>query len=79
VRELAALLGPAGIQVNMVSPGGVFAQQPPSFVERYSARVPLGRMAEPSDLVGALVFLCGNGSDYVTGQNLVVDGGWTTR
>ena len=78
-RHLASQLGPAGIRVNSISPGGVFDDQHPTFVEQYERRAPLGRMASPEDLAGAIVYLASDASSYVTGQNLVVDGGWTIQ
>lgn len=76
-RELAVRLAPGGIQVNMLSPGGVEADQPAPFRAAYAARTPSGRMARAEDLAGTLVYLCSPASDYVTGQNVLVDGGFT--
>jgi NAD(P)-dependent dehydrogenase (short-subunit alcohol dehydrogenase family) len=76
-RYLACYYGKSGIRANCISPGGYFNQQPEPFVERYSQRVPLGRMMGHEDLQGAVVFLASDASAYVTGANLMVDGGWT--
>lgn len=76
-RYLATWYAPYGIRVNCISPGGYYAGQPEAFVRNYERRVPLGRMARWNDLKGAAVFLASDASQYITGQNLAVDGGWT--
>jgi len=75
-RWLATVLAPE-IRVNAVSPGGVWRNQPQSFADRYSARTPLRRMASEEDFKGAVAYLASDLSAYVTGQNLIVDGGFT--
>ena len=77
VRYLASYLGPKGVRVNAICPGGVFSEQPASFVEAYCNRVPARRMAKPEDIVGPTLFLASDLSTYVSGINLPVDGGWT--
>ncbi|MDI5920862.1 SDR family oxidoreductase [Halomonas sp. LR5S13] len=74
-RHLATLWAVHGIRVNTLVPGGVQSGQNAEFVERYAARVPLGRMGTSGDLVGAVIYLASDASRYVTGQELVVDGG----
>jgi NAD(P)-dependent dehydrogenase (short-subunit alcohol dehydrogenase family) len=77
MRYLATTLAPA-VRVNAISPGGVDRGQPDVFRTRYSERTPLGRLATEEDVKGAVAFLASDLSAYVTGHDLVVDGGWTT-
>lgn len=74
-RWLSTTLGPE-IRVNSISPGGIIRNQPVEFVNRYEARTPIGRMATEDDFRGAIAYLASDLSRYVTGQNLIVDGGW---
>jgi NAD(P)-dependent dehydrogenase (short-subunit alcohol dehydrogenase family) len=77
-KYLASYLGKYNIRVNAISPGGIFDNQPEIFVKKYSDKVVLGkRMANTDDLTGVLIFLLSDASKYVTGQNIVVDGGFT--
>ena len=74
-RWLASTLAPE-IRINTLSPGGIFRDQPESFVGRYEEKILLGRMAKESDFIGVLAFLASDSSAYMTGQNLLMDGGW---
>jgi len=76
-KYMASYYAKDNVRVNCISPGGVFDKQPDSFVEKYIAKTPLGRMGTPEDMVGAVLYLASDASSYVTGHNLIVDGGWT--
>ncbi|MCF7804217.1 MAG: SDR family oxidoreductase [Candidatus Marinimicrobia bacterium] len=76
-RFLASKYGPYNVRINCVSPGGIFNNQPKKFVEAYEKRVPMTRMGKPEDIAPAVTFLLSDEAKYITGHNLVVDGGWT--
>jgi NAD(P)-dependent dehydrogenase (short-subunit alcohol dehydrogenase family) len=78
-RFIASYYGARGVRCNCVSPGGFFNNQPEPFVKRYCERTFLGRMADDTDLQGAVVFLASDASSYVTGTNLPVDAGYTAK
>jgi len=75
-RWLSTALAP-NVRVNAITPGGVWRNQPDTFVARYIENTPLGRMASEEDMKGAVAFLASDLSAYVTGENLIVDGGWS--
>lgn len=74
-RYLATYWADCGIRVNAISPGGVFNDQPADFIQRLSSLIPLGRMAKANEYQAAILFLCSDASSYMTGSNLVIDGG----
>ncbi len=76
-RFYAALYGPKSVRVNNLAPGGFFNNQPEPFLQRYCEHTMLGRMADDTDLGGAVIFLLSDASRYITGVNLPVDGGYT--
>ena len=76
-RYLASYYGPYNLRFNSLSPGGIFDNQPESFVLNYENKCPLRRMGNLKDLTGGIIYLASDASGYVTGHNLVIDGGWT--
>jgi NAD(P)-dependent dehydrogenase (short-subunit alcohol dehydrogenase family) len=78
-RWLATWWGKDNLRVNCVSPGGVFNNHLEEFEKRYSAKTALGRMANPDDIAGMILYLISDGSKYCTGQNFIVDGGFTCQ
>jgi len=77
-RYLACYYGRQGVRANSICPGGYLENQPRTFIEQYERRVPVGRMLGNEDIQGAVVFLASDASSYITGANLMVDGGWTS-
>ena len=76
-RYLASYYAKYNIRVNCISPGGVYNKQPEAFVKRYEKKVPLGRMAKAGDIVGSAIYLSSDAAEYITGQNIIIDGGFS--
>ena len=76
-KYLATYYADKGIRVNSISPSGVYTDQPKEFVDKLSNLIPMGRMAHKDEYKGAIVYCCSNESSYMTGHNLIIDGGRT--
>jgi NAD(P)-dependent dehydrogenase (short-subunit alcohol dehydrogenase family) len=76
-RYVASYFGPKQVRINAVSPGGIFDNQNEVFVNNYCKKVPMRRLGSPEDIAPAVAFLLSHDSKYITGQNIIVDGGWT--
>lgn len=76
-KYIATYYGGYNVRANTISPGGIFDNQQESFVEKYTKKTPLKRMGAPDDIIGAVIFLASDASSYITGQNILIDGGWT--
>jgi NAD(P)-dependent dehydrogenase (short-subunit alcohol dehydrogenase family) len=76
-RYVASYFGPKQVRVNAVSPGGIFDNQNEIFVDNYCKKVPMRRLGNPEDIAPTVAFLLSDDSKYITGQNIIVDGGWS--
>jgi len=76
-RFMAAYFGPHGVRVNNICPGGILNNYDPRFVKNYSRKTPLKRMGKPEEVAAAVLFVASEAASYITGTNIMVDGGWT--
>jgi len=76
-RYLSSYYGPSGIRINCISPGGIFDNQNKTFVKNYEEKVPLKKMARPDQISPGVCFLLSDEASYITGHNLIIDGGWS--
>ena len=77
-RYLSSYYGKYNIRVNCISPGGIYNNQSETFVKNYESKVPMNRMGKSSDIAPAVCFMLSDESSYITGQNIIIDGGWTS-
>ncbi len=77
-RYLASYFGKFNIRINCISPGGIFDNQSSKFISNYQKKVPMNRLGYPEDISPSVTFFLGDDSKYITGQNLIIDGGWTS-
>ena len=77
-RYMASYYGKQGIRFNCISPGGILDKQDKTFIQNYNNKCPMGRMGKPKDISQPVSFFLSDKASYITGQNLAVDGGWTT-